>query len=109
MLRIEPAQGGHDNHEGHSLSPKGIGPKALGSVLCDAWFPQHIQALNNVIRYTTEELLDITAQHAPGEEVVGDVLVPGDWEAVLDICWVAPSNVADLGANIGERGALDWL
>jgi hypothetical protein len=65
--------------------------------------------LNNVIRYTTEELLDITTQHAPGEEVVRDVLVPGDWEAVLDICRAAPSNVADLGANIGERGALDWL
>jgi hypothetical protein len=86
-----------------------MGPKALGSGLRGAWFPQHFQALNNVVRYTIKKLLDITAQHAPGEEVVGDVLVPSDWEAVPDICRAAPSNVADLGANIGESGSIDWL
>jgi hypothetical protein len=34
--------GGHDNHEGHSLSPEGPGPKAFGSSMHGAHFSQDL-------------------------------------------------------------------
>jgi hypothetical protein len=63
--------GGHDNWEGHNLDPKGLGPKASGSGVRDTWLPSCFWTPNDVIRYTTEELLDITAQYASNEEAAG--------------------------------------
>jgi hypothetical protein len=52
-----------------------------GSGVCDVWLPPHFRAPNDVVRYTTKELLDITAQYATDEEATGDVLDVGSREA----------------------------
>jgi hypothetical protein len=46
-----PHCGGWDDREGHNLSPEGPSPKAFGSVLRNAHFARHFQALGNVIKY----------------------------------------------------------
>jgi hypothetical protein len=46
-----PCHGGHDDHEGHSFSPEGPGPKAFGSAMRDACFPKHFWAPVNVVKY----------------------------------------------------------
>jgi hypothetical protein len=46
-----PHRGGHDDHEGCSLSPEGLGPKSFGSNMSDAHFPKCFRTPSNVIKY----------------------------------------------------------
>jgi hypothetical protein len=82
--------GGHGDREVHNLGPKGLGPKTFGR---GAWLPRCFRALNNIIRYTTKELLDITTKYATNKEAVGSLLEPGDREAVLSNSRATPSIV----------------
>jgi hypothetical protein len=56
------------------------------------------------VRYTTEELLDITAQYATEEDAVGVVYAPGDKEEVPGSNWVVPSNITIQGTKKGTKG-----
>jgi hypothetical protein len=44
-------RGGRSYREQRSLSPEGPGPKAFGNNVCDASFPKHFRAPNNIIKY----------------------------------------------------------
>jgi hypothetical protein len=39
------------HHEDYNLSPEGLGPKAFGSAVCDAHFPNCFWALGNIVKY----------------------------------------------------------
>jgi hypothetical protein len=69
------------------------------------WPPQRFRALNDVVRYTIKELLDIISQHTPSKRVDEATLDPGDWEAVPDISRVMMSNIADQGTKKGAKGS----
>jgi hypothetical protein len=97
-------RGGHDDREGHRLVPKGLGPKASGSSMRDPRQSPWLRAPNNIIRYTTNELLDIAIQDAIDQEVVRTVLVLGGREAVLDSSRDAPSNIIVQGSKEGTKG-----
>jgi hypothetical protein len=56
MTRFEhrvhnPRHGGRNDREQRNLSLEGLGPKAFKSNMCDACFPKHFRALNNIIKY----------------------------------------------------------
>jgi hypothetical protein len=97
-------RGGHDYREGHKLGPKGLGPKASGSSMRDARLPPWLRAPNNIVRYTTNELLDNAIQDATNEEAVRTVLVLGGWEAVPHSSRDAPSNIIVQGSKKGTKG-----
>jgi hypothetical protein len=82
MPCTEPALGGCGNWEGHSHGPKGLGPIAPENSVRDAQQPPRFRTPNDIVRYTTEELLDITAHHATNKEAVGPLLVPSGRETV---------------------------
>jgi hypothetical protein len=73
-----PRQGGHGDQEGPDHGPKGLGPKASGSGVCDVQKRPCFHAPNDIARYTIEELLDITAHYATDEEATGPLPVLGD-------------------------------
>jgi hypothetical protein len=60
-----PCPDGHVDQKGHDLGPKGLGPKAFGRCLREAWQLPCFRAPNNVVRYTTEEMLEIAASMLP--------------------------------------------
>jgi hypothetical protein len=53
-------RGGNGDQEGRGHGPKGLGPKASGSRERGAQQPPCFWAPNDVVGYTTEELLNIT-------------------------------------------------
>jgi hypothetical protein len=55
-------------------------------------------------RNTRKELLDITTQHAFGEETVGAVFVLGNGKMLPDSSRVAPSKATGKGAKKGVKG-----
>jgi hypothetical protein len=62
--------------------------------------PPWFRASNNVIKYTTEELLNI----ATNEEVAEPLLVPSGREAIPSSSWVAPPSIAIQGAKKEAKG-----
>jgi hypothetical protein len=46
-----PHHGGHDDREGRSLNPEGVGPKAFRSTVQDARFPRCFHVPNNIVKY----------------------------------------------------------
>jgi hypothetical protein len=61
-------------------------------------------ALNDIIRYTVEELLNIATHHATYEETVGPILVLGGREVVLSSSRVVPSNIVIQGTKKDAKG-----
>jgi hypothetical protein len=61
-------------------------------------------APNDIIRYTLEELLSITAQYTINKEVAGPLPVPGGREAVPGNSKAAPSSIAIQGAKKDAKG-----
>jgi hypothetical protein len=53
---------------------------------------------------TTKELLDITTQHAFGEEAVASIFVQGDGKVVPGGSRWAPPKAADKGAKRSVKG-----
>jgi hypothetical protein len=84
---------------GCNLGPKGLGPKAFKSGTRSAWLLQCFRAPNDVVRDTTNELLNIAAQHASNEETAGVVLVLGDMDVNPGSSRAMPSNVTIQGAK----------
>jgi hypothetical protein len=80
---LNPHRGGHGDQEGHLHHPKGPGPKLFGSGVHDVQQQPHFWAPNVIIRYTIEELLDITAKYAINEEAAEPLPVLGNSRAVL--------------------------
>jgi hypothetical protein len=78
---------------------------ASGSGVCDVLQLPHFRAPNDVGRYTTKELLDITAQYATNEETAGPLLVPGSREANPSCCRMAPSSIVVQGTKKDEKGS----
>jgi hypothetical protein len=70
----------------------------------DVQQPPHFWALNDVIRYTTEELLNITTSYATNEEAACLLSIPGDREAVPTISQAAPSGIAIQCAKKDAKG-----
>jgi hypothetical protein len=97
-------QGQHSDREGHNCSPKGLGSKASESGVHDAHQLPPFWALNDIIRYTVKELLNIATHHATYEETVGPILVPGGREVVLSSSRVAPSNIVVQGTKKDAKG-----
>jgi hypothetical protein len=88
-----PCQDGYNDPKGHCRGPKGPGLKASRSGVCDVQQPSPFQAQNNVFRYTTEELLSITAQYANGKEAADPLPISGGREVALCSSKAMPSNV----------------
>jgi hypothetical protein len=80
---------------GQTQRPRGEQPWSYGT---DARKLLFFCARNDVVRYTTKELLDIAAQCTTNEEVVGSLLVLGGRE-------VAPNNSRATPYNIAVQGA----
>jgi hypothetical protein len=63
-----PRRGGRDDWEECNLNPKGPGPKAFRSNVCDAHFLKRFWVLNNVVKYDVTKIslfvLKTTALHA---------------------------------------------
>jgi hypothetical protein len=100
-----PCWGGHNEHEGHNLGPKGLGPKASRSDVHDTRQPPHYWAKNNIVRYTPEELLNITAQYASNEVVAGPLLVPSIREADPGSSQAMPSSIVIQGVKKDAKGS----
>jgi hypothetical protein len=101
---IRPVTGGHGCTArtscvqlmlGQTQQPRGEQPWSYGT---DARKLLFFCARNDVVRYTTKELLDIAAQCTTNEEVVGSLLVLGGRE-------VAPNNSRATPYNIVVQGA----
>jgi hypothetical protein len=99
----KPCWDGHGDQKGHILGPKGLGPKSSGSGMGDARQPPCFRAPNDVVRYTTMELLDITTQYTMNEEAVRAPHVPGGREAILGSSRAAPSNLVIQGTKKGGK------
>jgi hypothetical protein len=79
-------------------------PKASESSMYDVQQPPHFLVLNDVTRYTTEELLDITAQFATDEEVIEPLPILGGREMVPDNSQAVPSGVTVQGGKDTKGG-----
>jgi hypothetical protein len=71
----------------------------------DVQQPPYFRAPNDVVRYTTEELLDIAAQYAANEEVAGTPPIPGGRKPIHDSRRAAPSNIVIQGAKKDAKGS----
>jgi hypothetical protein len=63
--------------------------------VCETQQPSCFWALNDVVRYTAEELIDVSEQYAISEEVARPLLVSGGGETVPSSSRAAPSNIAN--------------
>jgi hypothetical protein len=70
----------------------------------DARQPPRFWAPNNIVRYTTEEVLDIAAQYTTDEEAARALLVSGGREAIPGSSRVAPSNIDIQGIEKDAKG-----
>jgi hypothetical protein len=70
----------------------------------DAQQLSHFRAPNDIIRYTTEELLNITAQYVASEEAVGPLPIPSSKETVPGSSQVAPSIIVVQVAKKDAKG-----
>jgi hypothetical protein len=59
---------------------------------------------NNVIKYTTKELLEIVVWHASGEEAVRVVFILGDEKMAPGSSWPVPSKATSKGAKKCAKG-----
>jgi hypothetical protein len=95
-----PHRGGMDDQEGHRRGPKGVGPKASrSSAVHDVQHPQCFWASNDVIGYTTEELLNIAAPYTTNKEVARPLPITSSTKTVLGNSQVAPSGIAVEGTK----------
>jgi hypothetical protein len=85
---------GHNDQEQHDLGPKGVGANAFGSGVHHALEPLHFRAPNDIVRYTTDELLDIAAQYDTNEEAAGPLPILGGRDAVLSSSQMTQSGLA---------------
>jgi hypothetical protein len=75
--------------------------------VCHAQQPSPFRAPNNVFRYTTEELLSITAQYANDKEAADPLPVSGGREVTLCSSKAVPSNVVIPDA-MGDTKRRKW-
>jgi hypothetical protein len=60
--------------------------------------------LNDIIKYTTQELLDIATQHPPGEEAARAVFILGSEKTPPDSNRVTPPKATGKGTKKGAKG-----
>jgi hypothetical protein len=72
--------------------------------MCDARQPPSFRALNDIFRYTTKELLNITAQYATSKKAAKALLVPSGREAAPNSSKAAPSNITAQDAMKDAKG-----
>jgi hypothetical protein len=60
---------------------------------------------NDIIKYTTQELPDVTTRHALGEEASRAVFIPFDGKMTCSSSQVAPPKATSKGANGGKKEA----
>jgi hypothetical protein len=88
----------------HSHGPKGLGSKAARRGVPNTQQPPPFWVLNDIFRYTTEELFSIVAQYATRKEAARPHPVLGSREAVPGSNKVASSSIAVQGARKDAKG-----
>jgi hypothetical protein len=99
-----PRRGGHGDQEGHGHGPEGPRANASGSSVHDVQQPPCFLASNDIVRYTTRELLDVAAQYTTNKEASSPLPVPGEREAIPGNSRAAPSNITIQGTMKDVKG-----